>query len=461
MIIDSVNGVVELSATRGRQMTGLSGHASRWMPTTEYFREQRPGASDRTAQRKGQLELDLSNYNPQEQSAACGSAINAHSPRTPLYSRDYAANPHRVYQELRDIYGSLAPVELAPGLPATLVLDSSPATGMLATPDRFLPAPTMLQQTACGDGELLPPIARCRPNAPRATESEQVAYRFAAAAVIRQIDLDEMQSAVEQIAPQLVKAFSGDGHADLISQYALPLSFGVINSVLGCPPELGDRISTGISAIFDGVDAADGKHSVVATFLELIRRKRVQPEEDVTTRLINGAAALADEELSHQVALFYSAGIQPMQTVLIDTLRLMLADDRFAGRLHEGNLTPLDALDEALFTEAVISTHCVRYPREPVLINGLWLPAHQPVVIGVVGSDDDTAVSGGEVREDRLRLCPAQDVAYVIVQEAIYQLLDALPDMKLAVPSDELTWRPRPFHRSLSALPVVFPNSLN
>ncbi|MGY2062489.1 cytochrome P450, partial [Nocardia gipuzkoensis] len=41
----------------------------------------------------------------------------------------------------------------------------------------------------------------------------------------------------------------------------------------------------------------------------------------------------------------------------------------------------------------------------------------------------------------------------------IDQLLDALPEIRLAVPGPALQWRPGPFHRALAALPVVFPPS--
>jgi hypothetical protein len=45
------------------------------------------------------------------------------------------------------------------------------------------------------------------------------------------------------------------------------------------------------------------------------------------------------------------------------------------------------------------------------------------------------------------------------VQYAIDQLLDALPEIQLAVPADKLVWRPGPFHRAMTAFPVVFPKS--
>ncbi len=50
-----------------------------------------------------------------------------------------------------------------------------------------------------------------------------------------------------------------------------------------------------------------------------------------------------------------------------------------------------------------------------------------------------------------------RSVAYLVAQDAVDQLLDALPDMRLAVPAEQLAWRPGPFHRALTALPVVFP----
>ncbi|NUS92759.1 MAG: cytochrome P450, partial [Nocardia sp.] len=49
----------------------------------------------------------------------------------PLYAPEFAADPHRAYREMRAGWGSLAPVELAPGVPATLVLGYSTAVRIL------------------------------------------------------------------------------------------------------------------------------------------------------------------------------------------------------------------------------------------------------------------------------------------------------------------------------------------
>jgi cytochrome P450 len=51
---------------------------------------------------------------------------------------------------------------------------------------------------------------------------------------------------------------------------------------------------------------------------------------------------------------------------------------------------------------------------------------------------------------------PAQQIAEVIAEAAIEVLLDRLPDVRLSVPADTLTWRPSPLFRGLMALPVEF-----
>ncbi|GAB2707713.1 hypothetical protein GCM10027089_33410 [Nocardia thraciensis] len=69
------------------------------------------------------------------------------------------------------------------------------------------------------------------------------------------------------------------------------------------------------------------------------------------------------------------------------------------------------------------------------------------------------APHGSPIDTDGPRVPLHTSVAYMIAQDAIDQLLDALPDLSLAVDAAELTWRPGPFHRALTGLPVRFPKS--
>ncbi|MFI9507949.1 cytochrome P450 [Nocardia sp. NPDC052566] len=397
---------------------------------------------------------------------AHGSPIDTDGPRIALYSEEFAADPHRAYREMRSRYGALVPVDLSPGVPATLVIGYHAAVKILNDPEHFPADPRTWQKGVPGECPILP-MLEWRPNALRSAGLDHTRYRQANTASIGEIDLHALHATVEQIAIPLINAFCADGAADLISQYAFPLTFAVLNAMLGCPPDIGQQVATGMAAIFEGVNADKGNAMLTDALFELVTLKRAQPGDDITSRLLAHSARLDDVEMIHQLVTLYGAGIEPQQNLIVNTLLLMLTDDRFAGNVLGGSLSTRDALDEVLFTDPPMANYCVSYPKQPILIDDIWLPAHQPVVISMAGCNNDPAINAGEYTDNRSHLawsvgphaCPAKSVAYLIVQDAIDQLLDALPELALGVVPDQLDWRPGPFHRALVALPVTFPKS--
>ncbi|MGW0177953.1 cytochrome P450 [Nocardia sp. NPDC003345] len=392
------------------------------------------------------------------------SPADADTPRVPLYSPDFAADPHGAYRKMRDAYGSLVPIELAPGVPATLVVGYRAALRILNDPARFPADPRAWQRDIPADCPVLP-VLEWRPSAIRSAGAEHIRYRGVNTAGIDGIDLHALHSVVGRIAGPLINAFCESGGADLVTQYAFPLAFESINALLGCPPEIGGKVAAATQAVFDGVDAEHGNRMLGAAVLELIDLKRAEPGDDITSRVLAHPADLDESELIHQIVVLYGAGIEPLQNLIVNALLLILTDERFGGSLLGGALSTRDALDEVLFEDPPMANFSVTYPRQPILIDGVWLPAHQPVVISLAACNNDPAIQAGDHTGNRSHLawgagphaCPARSAAYLIAQGAIDQLLDALPDVRPAVTADELVWRPGPFHRALAALPVTFP----
>jgi hypothetical protein len=95
-----------------------------------------------------------------------GSPIDSDDPRIPLHSPEFSADPHRVYREMRRRYGSLAPVELAPDVPATLVIGYSTAVRILNDPEHFPTDPRAWQKNVPADCPILP-LLEWRPMASR------------------------------------------------------------------------------------------------------------------------------------------------------------------------------------------------------------------------------------------------------------------------------------------------------
>jgi cytochrome P450 len=383
-----------------------------------------------------------------------------------MYTAEFAADPHRVYEQMRRQYGSLVPVLLDPDVPATLVIGYHTAIAVLHDQERF-PADPRRWQEGVADTCPIKPMMEWRPNALRSSGVEHLRYRSANVNSLNGVDLHGLRTVVQDVAVDLINDLCRAGKADLITQYAFPLAFQVLNTLLGCPPEIGQRVAVGMAKIFEGVDAEAGNAMLTEALVELVTLKGEQPGDDITTRLLQHEVGLDITEMVHQLVTLYGAGIEPQQNLIANALLLILTDERFSGDVLDGNLTVRDALDEVLYQDPPMANYAVSYPPYPVQIDGVWLPAHQPVVISMSACNNDPAIASQQRTGNRAHLawsigphsCPAQSAAYLIAQAAIDQILDALPEMELAVPADQLVWRPGPFARALASLPVVVPSS--
>lgn len=390
------------------------------------------------------------------------------SGRFPLYSPEFAADPHGSYRWMRRTHGPLVPVDLAPGVPATLVIGYYQARRILNDPLHFPADPRAWEQ---GVPKSCPvrPMMEWRPNALRSGGAEHARYRAANTAAIGGVDQHGLRALVEKVASSAIDDFRALGKADLLTQYSFPIAFRVLSALLGCPDEIGRRIADGMARIFDTTDAEEANRILGQAVTDLVLLRRRHPGDDITSRLIGHPARLSDEEMGHQLVTLYGAGIEPLTNLISNTVLKILTDEEFSADLHAGLSTVRDALDAVLYTDPPMANYCISYPRYPIDVDGVLLPADQPVVISLAAANNDPVLTDGlpEGRHtgNRAHLawsigphtCPARSHAYLIAETAVTHLLDALPETDLAVPAAELTWRPGPFHRALESLPVTFP----
>ncbi|MBV8931747.1 MAG: cytochrome P450, partial [Kutzneria sp.] len=385
----------------------------------------------------------------------------------PLYGPEFAANPGKVYDELRRRYGQIAPVELEPGISAMLVVGYDAALRILHDPETFPKDPRRWQGSVPPDSPLLPVMAY-RPNCVYTVGAEHARLRSVVADSMARVDLYALRVEVERAADSLISRFSSAGEVELVSQYAATLPILVLNYLFGCPPSFEDRLVAGCRIVLGadyGEDSEKGNADLTQCVTELVAHKRSQPGADVISWMAAHPVGLASEELVHQVILLIAGTLEPEKSLIANALRLLLADDRFAGNLSSGSLPIEDAIDEVLWSDAPISNFGITYPRRNLDFYGVRLPADQPVVLSFAGANTDPSVHNDSRGGNRAHLawsagphsCLAQEAARLIASVAIEKLLDRLPDLELAVPADELVWAPNPFFRTLERLPVRFP----
>ncbi|TMQ91391.1 cytochrome P450 [Actinomadura soli] len=399
--------------------------------------------------------------------------------RFPLYGPEFTRTPDRVYDRMR-AHGDLVPVELVPGVPATLVLGYDAALEILRDPDRFPRCSEVWEEEVGPECPVLP-MLQARPNALFTNGAVHARFRSVIVDSLTRVHPAALRRYAEDAADGLIDAFAGDGKADLIAQYTRPIPLLVFRELFGCPREIAERLEKGMTGMLEGVgDPAQSLAMLEQAARDLVTLKRAKPGADVASWMLRHPTGLDDEEVTNQVGLLLASGTEPENSLIANGIRLLLSDDRFGGDLSGGSLPVEDALDEILWTDPPISNYGPTFPRQDVNFHGYRLPAHQPVIISYTAANTDPSRSGGRGgsfphnetsrssanrKGNRAHLafaggphtCPAKNHARLIASVAIEKLLDRLPEVELAVAPEDLEWRPGAFHRALTALPVIFP----
>jgi cytochrome P450 len=164
-----------------------------------------------------------------------------------------------------------------------------------------------------------------------------------------------------------------------------------------------------------------------------------------------------------------AAAQQPTANWIGNTIRLMLTDSRFAMTLSGGRGSVGQALNEVLWHDTPTQNFIGRFATRDTVLSGVRVRQGDLVVLGLAAGNADPharpdAASGALGNHAHMSFghgehgCPypAPEVAEVIARTTVEVLLDRLPDLELAIPAEDLVWRPSVWMRGLESLPVVF-----
>ncbi|MEU2824756.1 cytochrome P450 [Streptomyces bacillaris] len=397
-----------------------------------------------------------------------------HQQQTSLYGPEFAADPHRVYDTFR-AHGPAAPIELAPGVDATLIVQHEAALRVLQNPALF--ARDSRRWAALREGAIpmdspVLPMMMYRPNCLFTDGAEHLRLRKAVTESLARLNSSRVSRDVERIADYLIDQFIERGSADLLNEYAKLLPLLLFNQLFGCPGDIGDRLTRSMSAIFDGEDVLRANTELTECLMELVALKRRQPGEDITSWLIQHPAGLRDEELKDQLVMLMGAGVEPERNLIANALLLMLSGDQPGGHDRRGGherrgsgMLVEDALDDVLWNNPPIANYATHYPVRDIELDGVVLKAETPVLISFAAANSDPSLTDARQTLSKgahlawgagPHVCPAKSPATLIALTAIEKILNTVPDLSLAVPASGVAWRPGPFHRALVALPVRF-----
>ncbi|MDN0201184.1 cytochrome P450 [Streptomyces sp. S.PNR 29] len=382
-----------------------------------------------------------------------------------LWEDGFARDPYRYYAALR-AQGPIGWAELAPGIAAYVVTDRRAALDLLHDTETFSHDPRPWESTVPDDSPVLG-MMRWRPNTLFADGDAHVRYRTALIDAFDLVEPHDLRARVHRAVRRLVSRIGPKGEADLVTEFARPLMTLVFNSLFGLPDSHSDRLNAAVGKLIEGgAHAAEGEAEFAGYVLELIAAKTEQRGDDLPSWLLEHPAGLTAEEVTWQVFLTLGAGHEPTANLVSNALSRVLGNPAYYSTLTSGARPVMDAVVEVLHHETPLANYGIHFARTPVTLHGVWIRAAVPVVISY-GALADSAehASGGTLRPgDASHLswsagphaCPVKQHTLLIVTEAIERLTQWLPDLEPVLPRERLTWRPGPFHRSLTALPVRF-----
>ncbi|WP_436499645.1 cytochrome P450 [Actinokineospora sp. HUAS TT18] len=275
---------------------------------------------------------------------------------------------------------------------------------------------------------------------------------------------------VEAMTTRLLDDLAEQGSpADLHAAVALPLPVLVICELLGVPYEDRDQFRAWTQAAADVADRGRSERGLGELFgygLRLVARKRRDPGDDVISRLC-ATDGVGDEEAAGLSMALLFAGHETTVVQIGMGAALLLDDaDQWKAILADPGLIA-SAVEEIMRAPQRGGGGIPRYAREDFEVDGVVIRAGDLVLLDNGAANHDAAVFPDPDRVDvtrraaghlsfghGARYCVGAALARVELAAVFGQLVPRFPDMRLAVPVEELEIRRDVLTGGLVELPV-------
>ncbi|MFE9094662.1 cytochrome P450 [Streptomyces sp. NPDC007264] len=376
-----------------------------------------------------------------------------------------------LYEELRAEHGAVAPALLHDDVPVWVVLGHGENLHMVRSPAHFTRDSRIW--SALQTGEVAPdhpltPHFAWQPICSYAEGDEHLRLRGAVTGAMSTIDYRGLRRFINRASQALVNRFCEEGRADLVAQFADHLPMAVMCEVLGMADEYNDRIVHAARDMLKGTETAIASNQyIVDALTRLTARRRIQPEDDFTTHLVNHPAGLTDDEVREHLRLVLIAAYEATANLLANVLRVVLTDPRFRAQLNGGQMTVPEAVEQSLWDEPPFSTILGYFAKQDTELGGRRIRKGDALLLGIAPGNVDPRVRpdlSAHMQGNRSHLafgggpheCPGQDIGRAIADTGVDALLMRLPDIELDCGEDALRWTGSLASRHLVELPVRF-----
>jgi cytochrome P450 len=288
----------------------------------------------------------------------------------------------------------------------------------------------------------------------------------------------QLRPRTEEIAEVLLDEMAARGDVvDLLDAYARQIPITVLCELLGVPVADRQWIWVTVTDYDKGGEEQERVPQKLGAYLtELIGAKRAEPGGDLLSALIlardnaeeqGSEDGITGTELLSMVYQLIMAGFDTTANLIASgTLALLTHPEEMARLREDPSLLPA-AVEELLRFTNPVNHATVRFTTEDVSVGDVVIPAGEWVLPAISSADRDPAKfpcpdqldlardTGGHVAFGHgIHYCLGAPLARMEAEVALGALLARFPGTTLAVPPEELRWRPVSLMNGLESLPV-------
>jgi len=277
----------------------------------------------------------------------------------------------------------------------------------------------------------------------------------------------------EIVAEQLDAMAATEGPVDLWQAFALPIPSLTICELLGVSYEDRadfQRLGTARFDLFGGASASLGAMSESLTYLlEIVKKQRAEPGDGLLGMLIKEHGdEISDQELAGLADGVLTGGLETTASMLALGALVLLRDEKAFDAVRGDEESVHRFVEELLRYLTVVQMAFPRFAKQDMEIGGVHITEGDIVLVSLSAADRDAKLGPDMDRFDATReptshlafsygihRCIGAELARMELRTAYPALVRRFPNLRLAVPADELSFRKVSIVYGLDELPVL------
>lgn len=290
--------------------------------------------------------------------------------------------------------------------------------------------------------------------------------------------LARLEPMISDIVDSRLDALEAAGSgADLAKLVAFPVPFQTICALLGLTYEDRDAFEKLGSARFDATNggaAAFGAVSEQREFLfAAVAKQRKEPGPGLIGQILRDEGdTISDVDLAGLADGVFTGGFETTAGMIALGTIVLLRDPVYADLIRNGTDQDIDrVVEELLRYLSVVQVAFPRFAKQDMLLFGTRIKAGDVVLASLSGANRDSESAGERPEEfDPFRTpasghlafghgihrCIGAELARMELRIALPRLFRRFPDMALAKPQEELSFRQLSFVYGVDELPILF-----